>query len=219
MSGGGAVVSRFNGTYVLHVRSKLLVFAFALALAPVACSPGDGSSGPTSTSTSSTAGPSGCPVALPADGAACPKESLGCSYGDSPTADCRDEVTCTSAGWHRLTSQCNGTPDACTASVAEKVACDDAKRAACLGAGDVLCVCSTCEGSSGAMCNAVDATWRWACVAPPAAPSPAALPNDGTACGAEGALCSYGFPCHGFRGVLAVCEAGAWVWQGRGCPG
>lgn len=193
-------------------------FLVLVAIGALGCS-GDPAASPSGTSTAASTSPSGCPLAAPAEGSACPKVAVGCSYGDSPTADCRDEVVCGAGGWSKRPSECNGTPEACAAGVADGAECAASKGAACLGDGGRLCVCSACEGSAGAMCTEQPQTWLWTCKGAPPAPCPAEVPNDGTACAADGAECSYGYPCHGGRGVIAVCMSGAWVWQAKACPG
>lgn len=170
------------------------------------------------TSTGAAASSTGCPASAPAEGSSCPKPDLRCSFGDSVTADCRDVYACTTRGWYKPPSQCDGTPDACAADQPIGQDCSGSHGMACLQNGTSLCLCSECPEGDGAGAPCHETPAMWSCARPPNAPCPAVIPNDGTPCSAEGASCTYGFPCVR-SGGKAACQSGVWTWQSIYCQG
>jgi hypothetical protein len=72
--------------------------------------------------------------------------------------------------------------------------------------GATMCLC----GCAGGFCGM---PFTWSCSAPPTnSGCPAVVPNDGTACAAEGVECAYGDPCTA-TGSIVDCTKGVWKWN------
>ena len=167
--------------------------------------------GATGSGAGTTTAPSGWP--RPRSPAAAPcagfPAGLRCTYGDSVQPECRDVMTCLNGQW--LADKTGATcappaPGACPGGPAAGQVCGT-QGLVCTYA-DTFCLCDECAGGP---CMAPPTTWQ--CASPPAtAGCPAAVPNDGTPCGAEALMCTYGFPCTP-TGAVVGCAGGAWKWN------
>lgn len=193
-------------------------FLFALATTASAC---------TSSTTPSDAGAPGvdagggsgpCPASAPTAGAMCARDGLVCSFGDDPRPACRPRATCTSGSWTFATPTpgCDPLPPAtcpATREAAQGTACTP-EGARCTYDG-LACACTRCPNPY-PLCMELPAP-IWACDAPnPDAECPAAMPNLGVTCSAEGKMCTYG--CE--AGMARECTSGVWVEASSpgGCP-
>jgi hypothetical protein len=150
-----------------------------------------------------------CPSAMPASGTPCPASLayLSCTYGDSPTTQCRHAVQCQYSSvwaWADTSATCDA-DSTCPAGTEPGVSCDAADI--CGEADGTLCVCEA---------N------LWNCAAPPDdGGCPQITPNEGTCCDPTVVTgpCAYGVgrsPC--LLGVFTMCspQSSTWVWQ-DGC--
>ncbi len=193
---------------------KLTSILAALLVGAVGCggtvANGTGGSGGASTGTTTSTGTTvECPAAEPSGGSCAGLPSgLRCTYGEAVRPECRDAWICTSGTWTVAETTCTQPPSG------DCPLLQPASTATCPTQGDVcvygsdLCVCDACAGGP---CMAGPS--KWLCSAPPTtAGCPAVVPNDGTACGASGVECTYGFPC-AQSGTVVDCTAGVWVWN------
>ena len=142
---------------------------------------------------------------MPEPGDPCSPAYLVCTYGDSPTTECRLAAECLVSGvWADASAMCN--PGAlCPAGTETGVSCDYTDI--CGEADGTLCVCEA---------N------LWNCAPPPdAGGCPRIMPNQGTCCDPTVATgpCAYGVgksPC--LLGAFANCDTqnSTWEWQ-PGC--
>jgi hypothetical protein len=195
--------------------NKRPFWIFLLSLSPLACgnvvvSEGTGggtSSGPSSV-TSGGSGTTFCPAVEPAGGSCVAPEGQRCTYGEQVRPECRHDWTCSNGAWATTKSVCLSPPaDHCNFTEPPSGVCGQEGDICVVGAA-TICQCSSCFGGP---CMAPPP--KWACSGPPAMPGcPAIVPNDGTACSAEGLECAYGNPCSG-SGAFAICKAGKWLWD------
>jgi hypothetical protein len=162
-------------------------------------------------------GASPCPAAEPSAGnVPCTgvPEGFRCTYGDSVRPECRHDWTCSGGTWLTTKSFCQDPPpDACAPAEPQNgVDCTASNGATCTY-GDDICTCSLCPGGP-CMQNPT-----WVCSKPPTNPGcPPVVPNDGTACDAPAADCTYGMPCGG-SGMHVTCKNGTWLWDlNMECP-
>jgi hypothetical protein len=145
----------------------------------------------------------GCPQSLPILGSPCSSPWLVCVYGDDPLPRCRDQATCqgnSANEWNVTNGNCaaegacpDSEPkpgDSCSASAP---ACQSFLPS-CLDVtvcmfGANACVCLNEFGGCGECPPSPN--WRWNCAPHPPALCPSVPPNVGTACGAEGTVCTY----------------------------
>ncbi len=202
--------------------------AFAAVVALVACGgsvvdqstggSGTGAGAGTGAGTSagnSTTGAGGsvaqgpCPVAEPTEASACTgvPDQFRCTYGESVRPECRDVWICSGGAWTTTKGECvQPPPGDCAAT-------QPGPQTVCANMGDVCTYGDTiCEcGCGGGI--ACEPPVSWACSGPPTTPGcPAAVPNDGTPCGAAGVECTYGDPCTQ-SGALVSCTSGLWLWN------
>ncbi len=164
------------------------------------------------------AGPSGCPLELPANDTTClGLNGLVCTYGDSLTPQCRTVLTCTAVPTGEVWGVTPPDRDLCAG-----VGCPGApppSASECTVDGltcgfedGLLCTCTTCTGGP---CGPPPP--QWVCGSPQAG-CPDVLPNAGTSCaGAEGS-CDYGNPCAGGQATSCNPATGAWEWVSVPCP-
>ena len=159
-----------------------------------------------------------CPEQAPADAAPCLPEGLTCSWGDDVRGDmCRAQASCLSGRWQVTLPS----PTACPV-LRDSGACPADTSGTCT-------LNTTCTRDDGIVCRCVDCRPNeaicslgppaWYCPAPETAAgcSPKVEPNFGSACDAEGAVCSYFWFMCGQQ--ARVCSHGLWTpGQQTGCP-
>jgi hypothetical protein len=152
-----------------------------------------------------------CPAQPPVD-AGCATSGLRCSYGDAVRPECRAAWTCAGGRFVASSGACPAPPPGfCPAAPPAKGACSS-DGAVCAFGDATICVCARCFGQ---LCTLQPA---WLCAPPPPlAGCPAAVPNDGSACSADGVECTYGEECAG-SGATARCADGVWRWLKIACP-
>jgi hypothetical protein len=156
----------------------------------------------------------GCPPTPPASGAACPRESLVCEYGDDPRLKCHTQAECSpSRTWNVIPPTCDPIPPAtcpATRDQANGQSCTT-KDAVCAYDG-LACTCTNCADYPIPFC---DGPLQWKCDAPSPDPGCPHAPGVlGTTCSPEGLTCRY--RCDLGR----ACTGGIWVESqvGAGCP-
>jgi len=84
----------------------------------------------------------------------------------------------------------------------------------CVINGSTICLCTSCAGPC------MQPPPKWLCTPPPmTAGCPELAPNDGTPCGTDGLMCTYGNVCT-ISGAQVKCENGLWKWNlVIACPG
>src|SRR4051794_20055923 len=107
------------------VRERMAVFGVAMAMSTLGCD--GGSTGGSTVATGgmggsgvggaggaggTNAGPTGCPASEPMNGAACAKQDLHCSYGESPFPMCRHRYRCDMGKWAQSGGFCQQEPAA-----------------------------------------------------------------------------------------------------------
>jgi hypothetical protein len=151
-----------------------------------------------------------CPVALPADGAACIEADRTCSYGTAPRGECRDRATCVGGHWAVHAGACappSLAADCPAAAPAPQALCTKDQQL-CAYPDGRECVCF-----AGAISKL-----GWVCDAPrnTGGDCPASAPNAGTPC-AGTASCTYVCGLLTANSVLARCVSGAWTWAFTPC--
>jgi hypothetical protein len=159
----------------------------------------------------SDSNPGTCPTLVPAMGDTCKFEGLTCGWGDDPRGDlCRTVATCVSGQW-----QVKGPATQFCPALQDAGACPSDTTAACT-------LNTTCQLNSGGACRCTNCLPDepvclitppgWYCPTPVAFAGtgcPLGEPNFGTACGNEGAECSYyAFNCNQ---ATRVCSGGVWI--------
>jgi hypothetical protein len=166
-----------------------------------------GDAGARDVSADSPPWPSGCPRVQPTEGAACPKNALRCSFGDSPIPECRSAFYCNGTRWLRSDTfgSCPSTAG-CPGAPQSDLQCTKPGEV-CPYSDGTLCRCGTDVCSGG--------TSTWHCTSPSTRPvgCPAIIPNEGEPCTLVNTRCDYE------PAVTAVCDDGAWSWLPPGCPG
>ncbi|HTM44393.1 MAG TPA: hypothetical protein VL137_05530 [Polyangiaceae bacterium] len=170
---------------------------------------GTTASGGTTATDGSAAGDygSGCPAAVPADGAACTSDHRVCSYGDAPRGDCREVATCNAGQWtvqHPMCMQpsppadCPAQPPAAMATCAQdQQLCDYSGGTECVCFSNLGWVCDSSTSSRGC---------------------PNTPPNAGTTCTNMTQQCSYNCGLLGTHYIAASCDAdGVWTWSETPC--
>ena len=193
-----------------------------------ACSQGDSSSTPSGVdanqllggaATEDVASLVACPVALPAEGAACnqTEQPTICTLGDQPPFACRRAAaSCTNGAWHLEAGSCPESKDiaACSAAYTklDQQACSKAAQL-CHDA-DVVCVCRGVQVGEGGNVGVSSSDFAWACEQPKTQTScPLWAPNLRSPCSPEGATCDFswnnesGHDCNLWR---VTCSKGLW---------
>ncbi len=156
-----------------------------------------------------------CPATIPAEGSPCAREGLVCGYGDDPRVQCHPRATCTNGAWTWQRTNCPGLPPtSCPPTRAMASGQQCTPRDAFCGYEGIPCRCTNCVFYPIERC---DGPLTWHCEAPNTTPGcPAAIPNLGTTCTAEGLQCGYG--CE--PGMARTCRSGVWTESSTpgGCP-
>ena len=152
-----------------------------------------------------------CPAELPQGGTVC-LTGLYCQYGDNP--NCLSDAECPNGTWLVSPAKCAPIDPSCPATreVAAGQTCTTA-GGYCSYSG-LLCTCTNCIKYPVSSCSGA---LTWHCDAPNTTPGcPAARPNLGTPCNAEGLFCAYG--CE--QDVSRSCQGGMWekATAPYGCP-
>lgn len=136
--------------------------------------------------------PGDCPTPAPAEGTACPREAVLCSYGASP--ECRTVMQCWRGTWSTAAPAGNCEPAYCPVSdtSVNGVACDATHEGAyCVYNNSIYCECSCVTIASP---EQYGGQYTWSCPIPiprqPWSACPETLPADGTSCSVE-AECYY----------------------------
>jgi hypothetical protein len=141
-------------------------------------------------------------------------EGLTCEYGTDPRPGCRASATCTGGSWTTLAAKCVQLPPV-TCPVTRDAAAGQVcptDQAYCMY-GDLSCACTNCSTGPVNFCGG---SYTWHCAAPNADPAcPPGIPLLGSACSANGQVCTYACGAGGGR----TCKQGAWYTSNGGpCP-
>jgi len=177
-----------------------------------------GGGGGAGASNSGGATVSPCPEQPPADAAPCSQPGLTCSWGDDVRGDmCRTQASCMSGHWQVTPPYSAGCPalqptGACPADTSGTCTLNTA----CTRPDGIVCHCVDCRPNV-AICSVGPPSWYCPMAETAAGCPPTREPNFGSACEAEGAVCSYFWFMCGQQ--ARVCSHGVWTaGQPIGCP-